>query len=143
MSQLQQVDKYVNDIVSANHVVYSQEVPLQVARSIKGIRTVDEVGLIVRLIVRISLCLSVCLILLRTVNRCIRTQSGWSVWRQQSLTCCRVGQADRRLRSSAVEREAETVPIMQMFPQTVSLTGFGAALVPGQTTNDAHICIIK
>lgn len=79
MSQLQQVDKYVNDIVSANHVVYSQEVPLQVARSIKGIRTVDEVGLIVRLIVRISLCLSVCLILLRTVNRCIRTQSGWSV----------------------------------------------------------------
>lgn len=63
MSQLKQIDKYVNDIVSANHVVCSQEVPLQVARSIKGIRTVDEVRLIVRLIVRISVCLSLSLLL--------------------------------------------------------------------------------
>ncbi|XP_034444768.1 alanine--tRNA ligase, mitochondrial [Hippoglossus hippoglossus] len=43
VSQLQQVEKCVNDIVSANQIVYSQELPLQTARSIRGLRTVDEV----------------------------------------------------------------------------------------------------
>ncbi|CAB1412815.1 unnamed protein product [Pleuronectes platessa] len=43
VSQLQQVETCVNDIVSANQIVYSQEVPLQSARSIRGLRTVDEV----------------------------------------------------------------------------------------------------
>ncbi|XP_034044322.1 alanine--tRNA ligase, mitochondrial [Thalassophryne amazonica] len=43
VSQLQQVENCVNDIISANHVVYSQELPLQQARSITGLRTVDEV----------------------------------------------------------------------------------------------------
>uniref|UniRef100_A0A3Q3AGK9 alanine--tRNA ligase n=1 Tax=Kryptolebias marmoratus TaxID=37003 RepID=A0A3Q3AGK9_KRYMA len=33
----------VNDIISANQIVHSQEVPLQTARTIRGLRTVDEV----------------------------------------------------------------------------------------------------
>lgn len=37
------MDRCVNDIISANHVVHSQELPLQSARSIEGLRTVDEV----------------------------------------------------------------------------------------------------
>ncbi|XP_068455614.1 alanine--tRNA ligase, mitochondrial [Clinocottus analis] len=41
--QLQQVDRCVNDIISANQIVHSQELPLQEARSIQGLRTVDEV----------------------------------------------------------------------------------------------------
>ncbi|XP_030598859.1 alanine--tRNA ligase, mitochondrial isoform X2 [Archocentrus centrarchus] len=43
ISQLQQVERCVNDIVSANQIVHSQELPLQRARSIDGLRTVDEV----------------------------------------------------------------------------------------------------
>lgn len=43
VSQLQEVDRCVHDIISANHVVHSQELPLQTARSIEGLRTVDEV----------------------------------------------------------------------------------------------------
>ncbi|XP_042372031.1 alanine--tRNA ligase, mitochondrial-like [Plectropomus leopardus] len=43
VSQLQQVDRCINDIISANHIVHSQELPLQAARSISGLRTVDEV----------------------------------------------------------------------------------------------------
>ncbi|XP_037546073.1 alanine--tRNA ligase, mitochondrial [Nematolebias whitei] len=42
-SQLQQVESCVNDIISANQRVYSQEVPLQMAKTIRGLRTVDEV----------------------------------------------------------------------------------------------------
>lgn len=45
MCELQQVDRQVSDIISANHRVYSQEVPLQAARNIQGLRTVDEVCL--------------------------------------------------------------------------------------------------
>ncbi|XP_034385668.1 alanine--tRNA ligase, mitochondrial isoform X2 [Cyclopterus lumpus] len=43
VSQLQQVDRCVNDIISANQMVHSQELPLQEAKSINGLRTVDEV----------------------------------------------------------------------------------------------------
>ncbi|KAM6940032.1 alanine--tRNA ligase, mitochondrial [Xenentodon cancila] len=43
VSQLQQVERCVNDIISANQVVHSLEVPLQRARSINGLRMVDEV----------------------------------------------------------------------------------------------------
>ncbi|CAK6983860.1 alanine--tRNA ligase%2C mitochondrial isoform X4 [Scomber scombrus] len=43
VSQLQQVESCVNSMISANHAVYSQELPLQTARSIAGLRTVDEV----------------------------------------------------------------------------------------------------
>lgn len=43
IAQLQQVDRCVNDIISANQIVHSQELPLQEARSIHGLRTVDEV----------------------------------------------------------------------------------------------------
>ncbi|XP_028269814.1 alanine--tRNA ligase, mitochondrial [Parambassis ranga] len=43
VSQLQQIESCVNNIVSANQVVHSQEVPLQRARTISGLRTVDEV----------------------------------------------------------------------------------------------------
>ncbi|XP_029374731.1 alanine--tRNA ligase, mitochondrial isoform X2 [Echeneis naucrates] len=43
VSQLQQTEKCAHDIISANQIIYSQEVPLQRARSIKGLRTVDEV----------------------------------------------------------------------------------------------------
>ncbi|KAK5898602.1 hypothetical protein CesoFtcFv8_008163 [Champsocephalus esox] len=42
-SQLQQVDRCVNDIISANQIIHSEELPLERARSIGGIRTVDEV----------------------------------------------------------------------------------------------------
>uniref|UniRef100_A0A3Q2CK00 Alanine--tRNA ligase n=2 Tax=Cyprinodon variegatus TaxID=28743 RepID=A0A3Q2CK00_CYPVA len=42
-SQLQQVETCVNDIISADQVVHSLEVPLQKARTIQGLRTVDEV----------------------------------------------------------------------------------------------------
>ncbi|TKS65699.1 Alanine--tRNA ligase, mitochondrial [Collichthys lucidus] len=43
VSQLQQVERCVNDIIAANQVVHSQELPLQTARCINGLRTVDEV----------------------------------------------------------------------------------------------------
>uniref|UniRef100_A0A7N8YF50 Alanine--tRNA ligase n=1 Tax=Mastacembelus armatus TaxID=205130 RepID=A0A7N8YF50_9TELE len=43
VSQLQQVERCVNDIISANQIVHSQVLPLQRARSIRGLRTVDEV----------------------------------------------------------------------------------------------------
>ncbi|XP_028313684.1 alanine--tRNA ligase, mitochondrial [Gouania willdenowi] len=43
VSQLQQVERCVSDIISANQKVYTQEVPLQRALSISGLRTVDEV----------------------------------------------------------------------------------------------------
>ncbi|XP_035516166.1 alanine--tRNA ligase, mitochondrial [Morone saxatilis] len=43
VSQLQQVEACVNDIISANQIVHSQELPLQTARCIDGLRTVDEV----------------------------------------------------------------------------------------------------
>ncbi|MEQ2207697.1 hypothetical protein XENOCAPTIV_017054, partial [Xenoophorus captivus] len=43
-SQLQQVETCVNEIISANLVVHSSEVPLQKARTIQGLRTVDEVS---------------------------------------------------------------------------------------------------
>lgn len=44
VSQLQQVERCVNDVVSANQIVHSEELPLQRARSISGLRTVDEVS---------------------------------------------------------------------------------------------------
>ncbi|XP_070847289.1 alanine--tRNA ligase, mitochondrial isoform X1 [Chaetodon trifascialis] len=43
ISQLQQVERCVNDIISANQMVHSQELPLETARCIEGLRTVDEV----------------------------------------------------------------------------------------------------
>lgn len=43
VSQLQQVEALVSAIVSANQIVHTQELPLQRARSISGLRTVDEV----------------------------------------------------------------------------------------------------
>uniref|UniRef100_A0A7N6F9C1 Alanine--tRNA ligase n=1 Tax=Anabas testudineus TaxID=64144 RepID=A0A7N6F9C1_ANATE len=43
VSQLQQVERCVNDIISANQIVHSQELPLHKARTIRGLRTVDEV----------------------------------------------------------------------------------------------------
>ncbi|KAK2817649.1 hypothetical protein Q5P01_025840 [Channa striata] len=43
ISQLQQVETCVNNIISSNQSVHSQELPLQTARSIKGLRTIDEV----------------------------------------------------------------------------------------------------
>ncbi|XP_040002495.1 alanine--tRNA ligase, mitochondrial isoform X1 [Xiphias gladius] len=42
VSQLQQVERCVNNIISANQIVHSQELPLQRVRSIAGLRTVDE-----------------------------------------------------------------------------------------------------
>ncbi|MEQ2271864.1 hypothetical protein XENORESO_010321, partial [Xenotaenia resolanae] len=42
-SQLQQVETCVNEIISANLVVHTSEVPLQKARTIQGLRTVDEI----------------------------------------------------------------------------------------------------
>ncbi|GAA6225632.1 alanine--tRNA ligase, mitochondrial [Lates japonicus] len=43
VSQLQQVERCVNDVVSANQVVHVQELPLHRARTIRGLRMVDEV----------------------------------------------------------------------------------------------------
>ncbi|XP_041640668.1 alanine--tRNA ligase, mitochondrial [Cheilinus undulatus] len=43
VEQLQLVDRCVSDIISANQIVYCQEVPLQAATGIDGLRTVDEV----------------------------------------------------------------------------------------------------
>ncbi|XP_043970923.1 alanine--tRNA ligase, mitochondrial isoform X3 [Gambusia affinis] len=42
-AQLQQVDRCVRDIISANQDVHTQEVPLRLASAIRGLRTVDEV----------------------------------------------------------------------------------------------------
>ncbi|XP_029009476.1 alanine--tRNA ligase, mitochondrial isoform X2 [Betta splendens] len=41
-SQLKQVEQCVNDIISANQIVHSQELSLHQARTIRGLRTVDE-----------------------------------------------------------------------------------------------------
>ncbi|KAF3688223.1 Alanine--tRNA ligase, mitochondrial [Channa argus] len=43
VSQLQQVENCVNNIISFNQSVHSQELPLQTAMTIKGLRTIDEV----------------------------------------------------------------------------------------------------
>ncbi|KAI4891010.1 hypothetical protein NFI96_023011, partial [Prochilodus magdalenae] len=43
VSQLQEVEKMVQDIIQQNHVVHMQEVPLARANQIAGLRTVDEV----------------------------------------------------------------------------------------------------
>ncbi|XP_072240089.1 alanine--tRNA ligase, mitochondrial isoform X1 [Leuresthes tenuis] len=43
VAQLQQVERCVCDIISANQIVHSGELPLQKARSIRGLRAVDEV----------------------------------------------------------------------------------------------------
>ncbi|KAM9314302.1 alanine--tRNA ligase, mitochondrial [Pholidichthys leucotaenia] len=43
VSQLQQVEQCVKDIIAANQEVHVQEVPLQMAQRIGGLRTVDEV----------------------------------------------------------------------------------------------------
>ncbi|XP_008299857.1 alanine--tRNA ligase, mitochondrial [Stegastes partitus] len=42
-SQLQQVEKCISDIVAADQIVHSLELPLHTAKSIRGLRTVDEV----------------------------------------------------------------------------------------------------
>uniref|UniRef100_A0A1A8I0L1 Alanine--tRNA ligase n=2 Tax=Nothobranchius kuhntae TaxID=321403 RepID=A0A1A8I0L1_NOTKU len=42
-SELQQVERCVNDIIAANQMVHSSELPLQRVRTIPGLRTVDEV----------------------------------------------------------------------------------------------------
>uniref|UniRef100_A0A8C7XT24 alanine--tRNA ligase n=1 Tax=Oryzias sinensis TaxID=183150 RepID=A0A8C7XT24_9TELE len=41
--QLQQVERCVHDIVTANQIVHTMELPVQRAKSIRGLRTVDEV----------------------------------------------------------------------------------------------------
>ncbi|XP_078138946.1 alanine--tRNA ligase, mitochondrial isoform X2 [Centroberyx gerrardi] len=41
--ELQQVERCVGDIITQNQPVYSQELPLQTARSLPGLRTIDEV----------------------------------------------------------------------------------------------------
>ncbi|XP_023809293.1 alanine--tRNA ligase, mitochondrial isoform X3 [Oryzias latipes] len=41
--QLQQVERCVHDIVTANQMVHTMELPMQRAKSIRGLRTVDEV----------------------------------------------------------------------------------------------------
>ncbi|XP_034721091.1 alanine--tRNA ligase, mitochondrial-like, partial [Etheostoma cragini] len=70
VSQLQQVDSCVSDIISANQIIHSEEIPLQTARTIGGLRTVDEVrqlsvclsvSLTACLSVSLSACLSLCL----------------------------------------------------------------------------------
>ncbi|XP_076028204.1 alanine--tRNA ligase, mitochondrial [Genypterus blacodes] len=43
ISQLQEVESCVNDIITANQGVHTQELPLDRARAITGLRTVDEV----------------------------------------------------------------------------------------------------
>uniref|UniRef100_A0A672ZZR1 alanine--tRNA ligase n=1 Tax=Sphaeramia orbicularis TaxID=375764 RepID=A0A672ZZR1_9TELE len=43
VSQLQQVESCVMDVISANQRVYSEELPLLSAKTISGLRTVDEV----------------------------------------------------------------------------------------------------
>lgn len=44
VSQLQQVETCVNNMISANQIVHSQELPLHRARTIRGLRMVDEVN---------------------------------------------------------------------------------------------------
>lgn len=43
VSQLQQLEELINNIISENQAVHSQEIPLHKARSIAGLRTIDEV----------------------------------------------------------------------------------------------------
>ncbi|KAK5873273.1 hypothetical protein PBY51_018328 [Eleginops maclovinus] len=43
VSQLQQVERCVHDTISANQIVHSEELPLDKAMSIGGVRTIDEV----------------------------------------------------------------------------------------------------
>ena len=43
-AQLQEVQQLVEEVIAADQEVFSQEVPLRNARSIPGLRTVDEVG---------------------------------------------------------------------------------------------------
>lgn len=97
--ELQQVDKRVSDIISANHSVYSQEVPLQMARNIEGLRTVDEVCLSVCLPSCMSACLSfhgcVPFLMWGCVHRCILTQCVLFPWQCRFLTCWLDRQTDR------------------------------------------------
>ncbi|KAM3865330.1 alanine--tRNA ligase, mitochondrial [Diretmus argenteus] len=43
ISQLQEIESNIKNIIAANQTVYTQEVPLDRARTIPGLRTVDEV----------------------------------------------------------------------------------------------------
>ena len=43
-TQLQEVQRLVEEAIVADQEVYSREVPLRNARTIPGLRTVDEVG---------------------------------------------------------------------------------------------------
>lgn len=76
ISQLQQVEKRVNDIISANQIVHSQELPLQTAWCIGGLRTVDEVNS--SLSACLSFCLPACLYLCLSVSLPVYLSAGVS-----------------------------------------------------------------
>lgn len=48
VEQLQQVEQVVQDIIKRNDVVHVAEVPLMLARSVRGLRAVDEVLTLLR-----------------------------------------------------------------------------------------------
>lgn len=43
VEQLQQVEQVVQDVIKRNEVVHTAEVPLMLARRVRGLRAVDEV----------------------------------------------------------------------------------------------------
>lgn len=43
VEQLQEVEQVVQDVIKRNDVVHMAEVPLMLARSVRGLRAVDEV----------------------------------------------------------------------------------------------------
>lgn len=93
MCELQEVDRQVWDIISANHSVHSQEVPLQTARSIQGLRTVDEVSGWLEGSACCSAGFNVCV----CVSRCILTPCVSFPWRCRFLTCWLDSRTDRHL----------------------------------------------
>lgn len=94
--ELQRVDKQVSDIISANHSIYSQEIPLQMARNIEGLRTVDEVSLPPCLPV-LNGCGPLLMCALACLHRCILTRCVLFPWQCRSLTCWLDRQTDRHL----------------------------------------------
>uniref|UniRef100_UPI0037E7E19A alanine--tRNA ligase, mitochondrial isoform X2 n=1 Tax=Semicossyphus pulcher TaxID=241346 RepID=UPI0037E7E19A len=127
VQQLQQVERCVSDIITANQIIHSQELPLQAARCINGLRTVDEVKTtsLSHLSVFLSVFRSIdCLYL--SVCRCIRTLCEWCLWGYLSLSCWRIRQTgrrtDRHLWSSAVERSGGGTGVVSECGLSVSQT---------------------
>lgn len=99
------MERCVHDIVTANQMVHTMELPMQRAKSIRGLRTVDEASGPRRSDSPVSEDTLTGPFPASRLCRCIQTRSGWSLCTFRSLSCWTRRLTKTRLWSSAVERE--------------------------------------